>query len=169
MRIDEPRLINELLDYSNKVFRICLGFSRNPWDAEELMQEIYLKALRKSGSLKNPDRKREWLFRIARNTCLNHCRKERLFRMLLTKIADRPTDHNSPERLMIQSEEFQALKHSIRKLQYKLREVLILREYGCLSYSEIADMLGIKEGTVRSRLNRARLSVLAKTKGVEHE
>lgn len=70
---------------------------------------------------------------------------------------------------MIQSEEFQAFKNSIRKLHYKLREVLILQEYGCLSYSEIADILGIKEGTVKSRLNRARLSVLAKIKGVEHE
>ena len=169
MRIAEPKHINELLDYSDKVFRICLGFSRNPWDAEELMQEIYLKALRKFGSLKNMDRKREWLFRIARNTCLNHCRRERLYRILLTKIADHSIDHNSPEWRMIQSEEFQAIKNSIRKLHYKLREVLILQEYGCLSYSEIADILGIKEGTVKSRLNRARLSVLAKIKGVEHE
>ncbi len=169
MRIAEPKHINELLDYSDKVFRICLGFSRNPWDAEELMQEIYLKALRKFGSLKNMDRKREWLFRIARNTCLNHCRRERLYRILLTKIADHSIDHNSPEWRMIQSEEFQAFKNSIRKLHYKLREVLILQEYGCLSYSEIADILGIKEGTVKSRLNRARLSVLAKIKGVEHE
>ncbi len=169
MRIAEPKHINELLDYSDKVFRICLGFSRNPWDAEELMQEIYLKALRKFGSLKNMDRKREWLFRIARNTCLNHCRRERLYRILLTKIADHSIDHNSPEWRMIQSEEFQAFKNSIRKLHYKLREVLILQEYGCLSYSEIADILGIKEGTVKSRLNRARLSVLAKIKGVENE
>lgn len=169
MRIAEPKHINELLDYSDKVFRICLGFSRNPWDAEELMQEIYLKALRKFGSLKNMDRKREWLFRIARNTCLNHCRRERLYRILLTKIADHSIDHNSPEWRMIQSEEFQAFKNAIRKLHYKLREVLILQEYGCLSYSEIADILGIKEGTVKSRLNRARLSVLAKIKGVEHE
>lgn len=169
MRKAEPEHINELLDYSDKVFRICLGFSRNPWDAEELMQEIYLKALRKFGSLKNMDRKREWLFRIARNTCLNHCRRERLYRILLTKIADHFIDHNSPEWRMIQSEEFQAFKNSIRKLHYKLREVLILQEYGCLSYSEIADILGIKEGTVKSRLNRARLSVLAKIKGVEHE
>ncbi len=169
MRIDKPTLINELLDYSDKVFRICLGFSRNPWDAEELMQEIYLKALRKSGSLKNLDRKREWLFQIARNTCLNHCRRERLYGMLLTKIVDHSIDHNTPEWRMIQSEEFQAFKYSIRKLPHKLREVLILREYGCLSYIEIANVLGIKEGTVKSRLNRARLSVLAKIKGVEHE
>ena len=169
MKKDEPGPIDELLDYSDKVFRICLGFSRNPWDAEELMQEIYLKALRKIGGLKHLDRKREWLFRIARNTCLNHCRRERLYRMLLIKIADHSIDHNSPEWRMIQSEEFQAFKFSIRRLQNKLREVFILREYGHFSYSEIAGMLGIKEGTVRSRLNRARSSIFARLKGVEHE
>jgi RNA polymerase sigma-70 factor (ECF subfamily) len=166
---NNTELINELLDYSDKVYRICLGFCRNPWDAEELMQEVYLRAIKKLGSLKNLDRKREWIFRIARNACLNHCKRERFNRMLLARMPDHSVNHNSPEWRMIQSEEFRIFKHSIRKLQYKLREVFILREYGCLSYSEIADLLGIKEGTVRSRLNRARRSVLARTQGVEHD
>lgn len=166
---DETKLMNELLDYSDKVFRICLGFCRNPWDAEELMQEVYLRALKKLGGLRNKDRKREWLFRIARNTCLNTLRRERLYRMLLARIADHSIDHDTPEWRTIQSEEFKAFKDSVRKLQYKLREVFILREYGRLSYSEIAGMVGIKEGTVRSRLNRARRAVAAGTKGVEHE
>ena len=132
------------------------------------MQEIYLKAMQKIGSLRDPDRKREWLFRIARNTCLNFCRRERFNRLLLIRMADHSVDHDSPEWRMIRSEEFTAFKFSVRRLQPRQREVFVLREYGRLSYSEIAGLLGIKEGTVRSRLNRARQAITAGIREVKH-
>ena len=74
------------------------------------MQEIYLRALKKLDSLRDPDRKKEWLFRIARNTCLNHSRKERLFRLILTREVDHTIDHNSPEWQMIQTERWKYIR-----------------------------------------------------------
>lgn len=165
----KSELLENLLDFSGKVYRICLGFTRNPWEAEELTQEVYLKAMKKLNSLRDTDRKKEWLLRIARNTCLNHCRRERLYKYLLIRIPGHHKDHVSPEIRFIENEQFQIFKRSVGNLPLKMREVFILYTYGRLSYGEIAGYLGIKEGTVRSRLNRARRVILTSLKGERHE
>lgn len=74
----DRELFEKLLSYSRLVFHICLGFAADPLDAEELYQEVYLKAWNDLGSLRIHDSGREWLLKIARNTGLNHVRKKRL-------------------------------------------------------------------------------------------
>ncbi|MBN1270993.1 MAG: sigma-70 family RNA polymerase sigma factor [Candidatus Aminicenantes bacterium] len=162
-------LLEDLLDFSGKVYKICLGFARNPWEAEELMQEVYLKVMKNLNSLHDTEKKREWLFRIARNTCLNHCRRERLYKNLLFRFAGFHNDHPSPERHLMRNEQYRIFKRSVHNLPLKMKEVFVLYTYGHLSYSEIADFLGIKEGTVRSRLNRSRRDILTSLKGEHHE
>jgi len=77
--------LEQLIEHSGTVFNICLGFLKNPWEAEELTQDVYLQAMRKLNSLKREDRLKQWLFQITRNTCLNRIRKERLRRLFLFK------------------------------------------------------------------------------------
>ena len=165
---DVPLIMNELMNYSDRVFRICLGISRNPWDAEELMQEVYLQALRKINTLRDPERKREWIFRITRNICLNKVKRHSLYLRRLERMDVPTADHRSPEWQMLLSEEIGILKEAVQDLPRILREVLLLKEYGHLSYREIADVLKIKEGTVMSRLNRARMIILDRLKGGSH-
>ncbi len=161
-------VLDELMNYSDVIFRICLGFSRNPWDAEDLMQDVYLKALKNIGSLKNSCHLRGWLLKIAKNTCLNHVKKQRLQRFLFPRISDDSIDRSTPEWRFMRKEQHNIFKNAVRCLPQKLRAVFILKEYGRLSCQEIAQTLGIKEGTVMSRASRARLSILANLKEVNH-
>jgi len=157
----DSEIFNSLLDYCDSIFRICLGFTKNPWDAEELMQEVYLRALDKIESLQDHSHAKIWLFRIARNTCLNFVRKQRMSRIFFSKVASTDTETENPERKMIRSEFFEHFKKAVSNLPNKQKDVLILKTYGNLSYKEISEVLRINEGTVMSRLNRARQAIKA--------
>jgi RNA polymerase sigma-70 factor (ECF subfamily) len=63
--------------YKQSVFAVCLANTRNVHDAEDMTQEVFLRAFRKVNSLRNGDRARAWLIRIARNACISHYRKKR--------------------------------------------------------------------------------------------
>lgn len=157
------------MEYREKIFVICLGFSRSYEDAEELTQEVYLKALKKITTLKNPKLARSWLVRIARNTCLDHAKKKHRRQEWDWKDKNEAVEYNTPETLVCQKQGLLLLKRAIRRLPKKLREVFILREYGELSYREISQALSIKEGTVMSRLNRARVALVDKISEGSHE
>ena len=165
----EPAVFEDMLAYQDTVFRICLGFSRNISDAEDLAQDVYLKAYRKLKTLKNPRLSREWLFRIAKNTCLDRQKTSRLRQLLLLRWGNESRVAGNPEAEVVQVEQVQRLKKAVQRLPKKLRVVLVMREYGHLSYQEIASSLGIKEGTIMSRLSRARAAVLRAVKETEHE
>lgn len=165
----EYQLVEKLIEYSGMIFNICLGFLKNPWEAEELTQDVYLHAMRKLNSLRKEDKLKQWLFRITRNTCLNHIRKERLRRILLYKENDAVLEKNNSEWQLIYKEQYQSFKNAVSHLPYKKRIVFVFREYGDLSYQEIADIIGIKKGTVMSRLNRAREVVIAQLKEGDNE
>ena len=154
-----PGVFDELLSYSKIVFRICLGFSANPHVAEELYQEVYLKAWSDLGSLRNKDSAKTWLLKIARNTSLNHLRKKRSDGRLYSEGEFPLVERNTPEAVVLRKEQRQILKDAVRRLPKKYRAVFVLREYGQLSYEEIAGTLGVKTGTVMSRLNRARRAI----------
>jgi len=109
----------ELMNYSDTVFRICLGFSRNPWEAEELTQEVYLRAFKMFDSTINGHFSRQWLFRIAKNTCINHMKKKRLSRIFLMRSGVNPAEQNTPEQQAILKEQHLMLKKVIGKLPRK--------------------------------------------------
>jgi len=165
----DSEIFKDLMNHNETVLRICLGFSKNPWDAEELTQEVYLKAYRKISALHNSNLSREWLFRIARNTCLDHIKKKRLNRLFQFKSNKEAVEQNTPELQIMKNEQHQILKNAISQLPKKQKEVFVLKEYGYLSYKEIASTLGIKEGTVMSRLNRARQTLINQLKGIQNE
>jgi len=150
----------DLLVHLDLVFRICLGFSGNPLDAEELAQESYLRAIRKINSLNNTHLSREWLLKIARNTCLNYVNKKRLIRWFSSTSEKVYVEKNTPESLIVKNEQHKIFKRSVQNLPQLYKEIFILREYNELSYQEIAKTLGLKKGTVMSRLYRARRTLI---------
>jgi len=166
---EKSKVFEELMAWQEKVFLICLGFSRNKTDAQDLTQEVYLKVYRNIGTLKDLSLSKFWLFRITRNTCLDFIRKHRLNRLSSLEPDLEPKELRTPESQMIFQEQLRALKVSIQRLPKKLRDVFILKEYGELSYQEIAEVLKIKEGTVPSRLTRARQAIMNQMKGEKNE
>ncbi len=166
---ERSRVFEQLMAWQEKVFLICLGFSRNKADAQDLTQEVYLKVYRNIDTVKDLSLAKFWLFRIARNTCLDFIRKHRRHRLSSLELEQEPKELRTPESQLIFQEQLRALKVSIQKLPKKLRDVFIFKEYGGLSYQEIAEVLKIKEGTVPSRLTRARQVIMNQMKGEKNE
>lgn len=162
--------MEELVAYQETVFLICLGFTRDHWEAQELAQEAYLQAQQRLHQLRQADASKAWLCRLTRNICLDHLRSWKWRHFLRLDEVEEGRHENTPEALLQVAEQFHQVKAAIRKLPPKLRDVLILRAYADLSYDEIAQVLGIRMGTVMSRLARARTLVKGEVKkGGTHE
>jgi RNA polymerase sigma-70 factor (ECF subfamily) len=164
--IPDKESFARLAAYREDVFRICLGFSRNAAAAEDLCHDVFLKAFARADSLRDPAGMRIWLLRIARTTCIDHHRRLRLLPTVpLDAAPDVAADNPGPERVSEANEDRLRLKAAIRALPRRQREVLILREYGGLSYEDLAQTLKLRPGTVMSRLNRAREAITAAVGG----
>jgi RNA polymerase sigma-70 factor (ECF subfamily) len=157
---DRKDIFRDLLTHREQVFRICLGFAKNPQDAEELAQEAYLKAYKHKDSIKAPFSAKGWLLRIARNTCLDHQKKFLHIRPLSLEEAGEPADDCDIETHRARNEKLEMVKDAVEQLPRKLKEVFVLREYGELTYVEMSAALGTSLGTIMSRLNRARRAVI---------
>ena len=161
-------LWQELLGYRDKVFCLCLGFVGNAADARDLTQDTFTKALAHCREAK-PDHMQAWLMRIARNTCLDQARRRKI-RGPQQQVSElSAVDWQTPEDIAGAEDEIRIVRKAIAGLPRRQREVLVMREYGELSYQEIALALGISSGTVMSRLNRARQAVLRFYREEHHE
>ena len=142
-------------------------------DAEDLVQETYLKALRGFGAFHRGTNFRAWIFQILRNTFLSsRSRLERRMTVAMDSEADflvLPATSPTPESLLIERSGIDAIRCAIEQLPVIFREVILLRDVEDASYQEIAEILSIPLGTVMSRLARARKVVresLRSTSGV---
>ena len=132
-------------------------------DAEDLVQETYLKALRSFASFQPGTNFRAWIFQILRNTFLSSRTK---FERRMTEALDSDevepelaVDTETPETILINRSDSQLLQRAIDDLPVHYRETLLLCEVEEMSYQEIAQILSIPIGTVMSRLARARKAV----------
>ena len=136
----------------------------NQNDAEDLVQETYLKALRSFASFQPGTNFRAWIFQILRNTFLSSCSK--LERRMTVAMMDSEEDSPvlcatsvTPESLLIERSGNDAVRCAIEHLPVIFREVILLCDVEDTSYREIAEILSIPIGTVMSRLARARKAV----------
>ncbi len=141
--------------YKNLVYKTAYLLLDSSEDAEDALQEVFLQVHR---SLARFDPAKgnltTWLYRLTVNHCLNRRRKGRSAPLPLDDalLSSVPHDGPSPDD---QIDEREALRHALAQLTEKQRTLVILRYYGGLSYAEIAQVLDIPVGTVRSRLNQA--------------
>jgi RNA polymerase sigma-70 factor (ECF subfamily) len=159
-----------VLKYQDRIYNLCRHMLGNAHDAEDAAQDTFVKAYQKLNDFKPDASLYTWLYRIAVNTCLDY-KKRPFFESLFRKsdegeefIEEPASDWPSPERLYESKQIGLALHGSIRKLSPKLRTAIILKEIEGLSYEEIADILDVSIGTVKSRISRARdeLKILLK-------
>src|SRR5208282_2022107 len=132
-------------------------------DAEDLVQETYLKALRSFASFQLGTNFRAWMFRILRNTFLSSCSTlDRRMTVAMDTEEDFPLSSATsatPESLLIQRFSIEACREAIEQLPVIFREVILLCDVEDASYQEIAGILSIPIGTAISRLARARKAV----------
>lgn len=126
-------------------------------EARDVVQEVFIKAMREPRLFDADFRIQAWLYRVTRNLCFNLVRDRRRRETILAGSvrvsSEGPPD---PLALVFQGEQQAELLQAVEQLSEDHRDILLLRYYDDLSYQEIADHLGIKLGTVMSRLSRAR-------------
>ncbi len=134
-------------------------------DAEEVSQETLFKAFESFEQLREPERVRPWVFRIAKNVCLMKRRKS-IFaparEMPLEDWAHAEDPADQPDGIAIQAERMAALDQAIRELPEAYRPVILLRDVEELSTSETAEILDLTEDVVRTRLHRGRVLLRGK-------
>ena len=151
-----------LLHYIDGLYGYAMALTRNQADAEDLVQETYVRAIRGAESLRAGSNVKNWLFTILRNIRLNQLRQQRTAPKLIELDADEgKTDiaiETSPDAYAhyVGKTERERVREAIQQLSSELREIILLREFEELTYREIANLLGCPIGTVMSRLARAR-------------
>jgi RNA polymerase sigma-70 factor (ECF subfamily) len=136
---------------SNRVYALMVRIVGSQ-DAEDLTQQVFLQMFRKLDQFSGASKLDTWLYRLATNEALQHLRQEK--RQSIQPIVVEPSASDT-NRLM-ESEKVQMLEIALSRIDPDLRTILSLKEEQNLSYREIAESLDIPDGTVGSRLNRAR-------------
>ena len=144
----------------DSLYNFARWLAQNQNDAEDLVQETYLKALRSFASFQPGTNFRAWIFRILKNTFLgSYSKLEQRMTLAVDSEEDLPATTATPESLLIGRADIDAVRRALEELPIIFREVILLSDVEEASYREIAEILSIPMGTVMSRLARARKMV----------
>ena len=170
--MDEKALIGQILGgdqeafarlvqaYQKPVYNLCLRMVSNPTDAEDLAQEAFVKAWRGLRFYKHEAAFSTWLYRLTSNVCIDFLRRQKKT-VSLTVEEDAPDLEVPdaaplPEEQVLNKEKQHAVAAAMAQLEEEYRLALTLRVVDDLTYEQIAEVLDIKVGTVKSRIARAR-------------
>lgn len=151
--------------YQDRIYSVVFNYVGNREDAFDVVQEAFVKAYSKLRMFDSGSTFYTWLYRIAINTAIDFIRKRKsrpadsLDDDKYTEIGFEPVSkdiHSDPEGVAVRSEQARMLRSAISELSDKLRTVLVLYDVEGLSQEEVAEVLKIPVGTVKSRVSRAR-------------
>jgi len=145
-----------VLPHLNAAFNYARWLTRKDEDAEDVVQDACVRAMRFFSSLRDDDA-RSWLFAIVRNTWYSRVTRRGVINPLPLDMTDDPADSApNPEARLLQQRTVARVREALEQLPVEFREVLVLREIEGMSYKEIAAVVQVPIGTVMSRLARAR-------------
>jgi len=163
---DDERAFGELVSrYESKVYSLALKMVRNPEDAEDVLQDTFLRAYRGIKSFKGNSTFSTWIYRITANSALMRLRKRQLPTVSIDDADEREAPINiadwapGPVEQMLNQETQAAMTEAIESLPPEFRQVFVLRDIEELSNAEVAEILDLSVAAVKSRLHRARLKV----------
>jgi len=166
LKANEDAAYDELVrTYNSSIFHVAYRMLGDTAEASDVVQEIFIKVFRNIGSFKGEAALKTWIFRIALSEILNRLRwwKSR-HRSSTVSLDDPPNGHEhhvpdsgpSPEEMLESKEREMAIQEALGKLSSEHRSIIVLRDIEGFSYTEIAEVLSISMGTVKSRLARGR-------------
>ncbi len=139
------------------IIRIVYKITGDLDSAEELCQDAFIKFYERMDTIADGEQAKYWLIRVSRNLALNYQKRRGRERRAYERVFREPQRRqDSGETAVLKDESSQAVKQALDLLPESLRTVIIMKEYGELSYKEIASVLGISEGNVKVRVYRAR-------------
>ncbi len=161
----ESKLMDVFLAEFGCLKRIIAGFGLSASDGEDVLQDVSIKALKQSGKCQSKEDGVRWLIKVTVNRCLMEHRRRRSFhrraRELIKRRAETKTNPEATDEKVIIAEELEIVRESLQKLDDSLLGPVILRYFCDFNSKEVAEILGLKASTVRSRLREARM-ILAK-------
>lgn len=151
--------------YAKRVYNLSYRYTGRREEAEDLTQEIFIRVYQNLNSFRSDAGNfQSWVLRVGRNLIIDHYRQSRRFQqsagseeMEEMKLEDDKLPN--PHRMIEQDEASRFLQDGLQSLPPELKEAIILRDLEGMAYQEIADLLGIPEGTVKSRINRGRIEL----------
>ena len=153
--------------YENRIYSLALRSTGSEQDAADITQEVFLRAWKNLDSFRGDSSLSTWLYRVTSNLCVDFARKKAAEGMP-TSIDDEespaadladPSRMAQPEAAAENSELREELQFALAQLSEEHRRVVLLRDVAGMTYTDIARTLGLEEGTVKSRLARARASL----------
>jgi len=160
--------------HTKRVYGLCYRFTNSATEAQDLTQEVFLHIFKSIKSFRADEGNfSTWLARLTRNLLIDHYRRTRQDRSTdsienqLPVLEEKLTATARPDGLVAGREARERLQSALQKLSPELRETVILRDLEEMEYREIADVLRIPEGTVKSRLNRGRAELARVLRKVE--
>ena len=158
-----------VLQNQKNVYNLALKMTGNEDDALDISQEAFFKAYRQLANFRGESRFSVWLYRLTHNLCIDLLRRKSRSQVISLTPQDDDKDfgdleipdvRNLPENSVLRKELRNEIAASIDELGQSHREILVMREITGMSYTEIADALNLSEGTVKSRLARARINLV---------
>ena len=144
--------------YHTGVYQFCVRMTRNPHHAEDVVQEVFMKVLKKAGSFRNEGSFKGWLFNIARNATLDYLRNNKRHSHM-APLDDYTesllVDHQSAEAVTAGAQKINLLEKALDMLPGNFQEVILLGRFELGTFEELGQALGCKAGTARVRMHRA--------------
>jgi RNA polymerase sigma-70 factor (ECF subfamily) len=149
--------------HTRRVYSVCYRFTNNESEAQDLTQDVFVRVFRTLGSFRSGEGSfGVWLSRLTRNLLIDHYRRTKLERSTdsiedqLGVLEQKGGAASRTDHILAGREASEVLQASLQKLSPELREAVILRDLEEMEYKEIAQVLNVPEGTVKSRINRGR-------------
>jgi RNA polymerase sigma-70 factor, ECF subfamily len=167
----DEETFNEIVKrYGDKIYRLALRITRNPSDAEDVLQEVFIKLINNLHTLRGESKFSTWLYRVAANASFIHLRDEKKYKNDITLEEYVSYDENGtlrgveirdwsdrPDEVLLNKEEMEIIEKAVNELPVPYRAVFHLRDVEGLTDYETAKVLGLSVSAVKNRIHRARL------------
>jgi RNA polymerase sigma-70 factor (ECF subfamily) len=152
--------------YQDRLFNAVVRIVDHPEDARDVVQDAFINAYQSLASFKGDAEFYTWLYRIAFNSAVSHRRRKRLLVSLESGREGEatidpldPSEETRPGAALERADDERLVQEALNRLSPEHRAVLVLKDIEGLKYEEIADVMGVPIGTIRSRIHRARLEL----------